>query len=102
MLKLVNVTLDDGMEDSWSTPGYIKEGYLWNGYEVPSFTLDTMREIAQRYPEMLRVTNGVVVYEDTESGYEPEEMQPRLMDVGGLEPVPLYTFDGWVWQRADA
>lgn len=95
--SIVNVTLDDDATD-WAVPAYWN-GEVKNGFVEPFFTLDAMKEIARRYPELLTYDphKGFLSLDEGAA----QAMEPRLVDAGEFGSVSLFQFDGWCWFLAE-
>ncbi|MFC4484290.1 hypothetical protein [Cupriavidus campinensis] len=95
--SIVNVTLDDDTSE-WAVAAYWN-GELKNGFVEPCFTLDAMKEIARRYPELLTYNSqkGFLTLDEEAA----RAVEPRLVDAGEYGSVSLFQFDGWCWFLAE-
>ncbi len=90
--RVVNVTLD-GCE-GWAVPAYW-DGRTWNGWVVPRFTLQGMRELARHAGPL--VENSDDTFTRTDEGADQETISPVATNVDG-PTFALYTPDGWCFQ----
>jgi hypothetical protein len=73
----------------------ITDQSLWNGWECPRFTIETMREIQAWVNDGINdpiEIDGDKVYDV----YIDERIECRTVTVGG---VKYYAIDGWCWDQ---
>lgn len=92
----VKVTLDDAEQD-WHVSAYW-DGRIWNGFVEPGFTIDALREIARRYPELVQIADDDTVFVcDEIDGKAMLSSATIETDAGALR---LHLFPGWCWYLA--
>ncbi|KAA0178799.1 hypothetical protein FX016_22975 [Cupriavidus gilardii] len=96
--RLVRVTLDDAEHD-WHVLAYW-DGQEWNGFVEPGFTVDALREISRRYPELVQVQDdGTALVCDEVDG--KAILAPATIETEA-GPRALHFFPGWCWYLAAA
>ncbi|MDF3884697.1 hypothetical protein [Cupriavidus basilensis] len=92
----------DGCYEGWAVAAYW-DGELWNGWVVPYFTMEGMRELAGHVDELEENKDGTFSWFDEDfNEAEPREViAPQMSHVGQSYPVPLYVLPGWCFQLAD-
>lgn len=91
----------DGCHEGWTVPAYWS-GECWNGWAVPYFTLDGMREMAGHVPELIDNGNGTFSWmdDDLEEGEPREVFEPLSQPTGLGATEPLYVLSGWCFELA--
>ncbi|QYY33669.1 hypothetical protein K2O51_30955 (plasmid) [Cupriavidus pinatubonensis] len=90
--RVVNVIVADC--EGWSVPAYW-DGRTWNGWVVPRFTLQSMRELARHAGPLVENSDGT--FTRTDEGADVETISPVPTDIDGTT-IALYTPDGWCFQ----
>lgn len=98
-LKQINVWVE-GLEDDVSIPAYTTDAQ-WNGFACHLLTLEGMRHLAGRLPDVVKEVGDGTFHIINEAYDEPEIVKPEMREVEG-NALALYVIDGWCWHNADA